>query len=121
MAGRTKDLSTNICNRRNRFNLTLDHKYVRVIPYILSANYACISGNTLNTACIARSEEILEEIRRKFDKRPEGWQVLVGRSPSGFYDMLFSCMHKILEKWHGRSYLPKAVGEAVFTILSMTG
>lgn len=36
------------------------------------------------------STKIKREISRLYDKDPEGWNVLVGRDRSGFYDILFS-------------------------------
>jgi hypothetical protein len=34
-------------------------------------------------------EEILLEVFKKYNKKPEGWKVLVGRNASGFWDILF--------------------------------
>ncbi|MBS7655414.1 hypothetical protein KEJ50_02810 [Candidatus Bathyarchaeota archaeon] len=34
-------------------------------------------------------EEILLEIFRKYNKKPYGWRVLIGKNPSGFWDILF--------------------------------
>jgi len=62
---------------------------------------------------IARCEEILGEIRRKYDKRPEGWQVLVGRSPSGFYDMLFSSPDDVWQLKLDTIYRPNPIGFGV--------
>lgn len=34
-------------------------------------------------------EEILLEILKKYNKKPYGWRVLIGKDPSGFWDILF--------------------------------
>lgn len=47
------------------------------------------------------STKIRREIARLYEKDPEGWRILVGRDPSGFYDALIS--HGT-EAWQVKEY-----------------
>ena len=47
------------------------------------------------------STKIRRQIARQYEKDPEGWRVLVGRDPSGFYDALIS--HGT-EAWQVKEY-----------------
>jgi hypothetical protein len=62
---------------------------------------------------IASYGEIRREIRRKCDGKPEGWQVLVGRSPSGFYDVLFSSPDAVWQLKLDTIYEPNPIGFGV--------
>jgi len=36
------------------------------------------------------ADRIRRELSRLYDKDPQGWSLMLGKDPSGFYDMLFS-------------------------------
>jgi len=54
--------------------------------------------------------EIIKEIIRKYDKRPEKWQVLMGRSPKGFYDIIFSNPEEVWQLKLDTIYKPNPLG-----------
>ena len=62
---------------------------------------------------IVSYEETLQEVRRKYDKKPAGWQALVGRSPRGFYDILFSSPDAVWQLKLDTIYKPNPIGFGV--------
>jgi len=70
-------------------------------------------GISVGNPEIVSYEETLREIRKKYDKKPEGWQVLVGRSPNGFYDVLFSSPDAVWQLKLDTIYKQKPIGFGV--------
>ena len=62
---------------------------------------------------IVSYEETLREVRKKYDRKPEGWQTLVGRSPNGFYDILFSSPDAVWQLKLDTIYKPNPIGFGV--------
>lgn len=55
-------------------------------------------------------ETVIKKIIEKYDRNPEDWQVLMGRSPRGFFDILFSNQEEV---WHLKLdtiYRPNPIG-----------
>jgi len=59
---------------------------------------------------ILEYNEILKEIIRKYDRRPEDWQVLIGRSQRGFYDIIFSNPEEVWQLKIDTIYKPNPIG-----------
>jgi|CryGeyStandDraft_7_1057128.scaffolds.fasta_scaffold50836_4 hypothetical protein len=58
-------------------------------------------------------EETVREIFRRYNKKPDGWQVLMGRSLGGFYDMLFSSPDGVWQLKLDTIYRPNPIGFGV--------
>lgn len=57
--------------------------------------------------------EVIKEIIRSYDRRPENWQVLMGRSPKGFYDIIFSNPEEVWQLKIDTIYKPNPIGFGV--------
>ena len=57
--------------------------------------------------------DMVKEIIREYDKKPENWQVLVGRSPRGFYDIIFSNPEVVWQLKLDTIYKPNPMGFGV--------
>jgi hypothetical protein len=58
-------------------------------------------------------KETMKEILKKYDKKPEKWQVLIGRSPKGFWDLLFSNPEEVWQLKLDTIYKPNPMGFGV--------
>ena len=59
---------------------------------------------------ILEYDEVINEILKHYNKNPKGWQVLMGRSPKGFYDFIFSNPEKVWLVKLDTIYKPNPIG-----------
>jgi len=55
-------------------------------------------------------ETVIKKIINKYDRNPENWQVLMGKSPKGFYDIIFSNPEEVWQLKLDTIYKPNPVG-----------
>jgi hypothetical protein len=67
----------------------------------------------INNMEILEYNEVMKEIIREYDKKPEGWCVLIGRSSRGFYDLLFSNPQEVWQLKLDTIYKPNPMGFGV--------